>query len=77
MSKISEFLLKHGFKVMMFGFALSVIGLLVYIKFRFAGNVIPQIAFGVTIAGFLIYVTGRVFVFISRRRSQKPSDNKI
>jgi hypothetical protein len=74
--KFSSFFLEHGFKVMMVGFAISVIGLLVYMKFRYEGNLIPQIAFGTTIFGFAIYVFGRVFVAISRRQAKKRTETQ-
>jgi hypothetical protein len=75
--KFNSFFLEHGFKVMMVGFTISVIGLLVYMKFRYEGNMIPQIAFGATVAGFVIYVFGRVYVAISRKQAKKPTETKI
>ena len=63
-------MLEHGFKVMMSGFLISVLGLIVYMSSRFQGTATPRIAFGVTIAGFCIYVIGRVFVAIERKRSK-------
>lgn len=76
-NKFNDFFMAHGFKVMMVGFTISVIGLLVYMKFRYEGNMIPQIAFGATIGGFAIYVFGRIFVAISRKQSKKPTETKI
>ncbi len=71
-NKLVNFLSTNGFKIMLAGFGISAVGLVLYIKFRFEDPVIAQYAFGVTIAGFCIYVLGRVFVFINRR-SQKNS----
>jgi len=73
LKKIFEYLSEHGTVLMMAGFGLAVVGVFVYWRTRFYGNYIPQVAFGVTIAGFVIYVTGRIFVAISRNRSGKNS----
>jgi hypothetical protein len=65
---LMNFLTTHGFKVMLSGFGISAVGLLFYIKYRFEDPVIAQYAFAVTIAGFCIYVLGRIFVFINKKK---------
>ncbi len=66
--KIYEYLLSHAIIVMIIGFLVALGGLLVYMQTRFMGNFVPQLAFGVTIAGFVIYIVGRVLVATQRRR---------
>lgn len=70
---IMNFLTTHGFKVMLTGFGISAVGLVIYIKYRFENPIIAQYAFGVTIAGFCIYVFGRIFVFINRKNQKKTA----
>lgn len=70
---IMNFLTTHGFKVMLAGFGISAVGLVFYIKYRFEDPIIAQYAFGVTIAGFCIYVLGRIFVFINRKKQKKTA----
>ena len=78
MTQILNVLGKHGFIIMMSGFIISVAGLIFYMQTRYQGTSIPSIAFGITIAGFCIYVLGRVLVVIERKKqkkSQLDSDN--
>lgn len=77
MKKLFNYLSEHGFVVMMAGFGLAVVGLLFYMQTRYSGSVVPQIAFGVTIAGFVIYVFGRILVATKRKRTTKPIDTNI
>lgn len=72
-NKVVDFLSTHGFKIMLAGFGISAVGLVLYIKYQFEDPVIAQYAFGVTIAGFCMYVFGRVFVFINRRNQKKST----
>jgi hypothetical protein len=65
---LMNFLATHGFKVMLSGFGISAVGLLFYIKYRFEDPAIAQYAFSATIAGFCIYVLGRIFVFINKKK---------
>jgi len=66
--KVYEYLLSHSIYVMVIGFMVALGGLLVYMQTRFMGNFVPQLAFGVTIAGFVIYIVGRVLVATQRRK---------
>ncbi len=68
MKKLYEFLLVNSMFVMLIGFAVALGGLLVYMQTRYMGSFVPQFAFGVTIAGFVIYIVGRVLVAAQRRR---------
>ena len=68
--KMITFLSEHGIHTMVTGFVVAVIGLLVYMQTRYGGTVVPQIAFGVTITGFVIYVIGRIFVANKRKKSR-------
>lgn len=68
MKKVYEFLLSNSIYVMIVGFITALAGLLVYMQTRYMGNYIPQVAFGVTIAGFVIYIVGRILVSTQRRR---------
>ncbi len=65
------FLLNHGMIIMGAGFIMAIISLFVYMQTRFYGTPTPKIAFGCTIAGFGIYVLGRIFVEIARRSNYK------
>lgn len=69
MEKILGWLREHGFVLMLVGFLTAVGGLLFYMQTRFSGSVVPQIAFGVTVAGFVLYVIGRIFVATQRKKS--------
>ncbi len=66
--KVYEYLLSHSIYVMVIGFMVALGGLLFYMQTRFMGNFVPQLAFGVTIAGFVIYIVGRVLVATQRRK---------
>lgn len=68
--KIYEFFLEHGLTVMLIGFIVALGGLLVYLNTKYWGNYVPQLAFGVTIAGFVIYIVGRIAVSAQRRRKK-------
>lgn len=68
LKKVYEYLLYHGIYVMVIGFIVALGGLLFYMQTRFMGNFVPQLAFGVTIAGFVIYIVGRVLVATQRRK---------
>ena len=65
---LMNFFTTHGFKVMLAGFGISAVGLLFYIKYRFEDPVIAQYAFAATVAGFCVYVLGRVFVFVNKKK---------
>jgi glucan phosphoethanolaminetransferase (alkaline phosphatase superfamily) len=68
LKKVYEYLLSHSIYVMVIGFVVALGGLLVYMQTRYMGNYVPRLAFGVTIAGFVIYIVGRVFVAAQRRK---------
>ncbi len=66
--KVYEYLLSHSIYVMVIGFVVALGGLLVYMQTRYMGNFVPQLSFGVTVAGFVIYIVGRVLVATQRRK---------
>ncbi len=63
----------HGMVLMIIGFTLAVISLFVYMKTRYYGSAIPQVAFGFTIAGFIVYILGRFFLATARSRSRESA----
>lgn len=69
--KIYTYLSEHGFVIMICGFALAVASLLIYMQTRYRGTVTPQVAFGCTIFGFVVYVIGRIFLATSRKRNRQ------
>lgn len=69
--KIYTYLSEHGFLIMICGFAFAVASLLVYMQTRYRGTVTPQIAFGCTICGFVVYVIGRIFLATSRKKNRQ------
>ncbi|MBN1309094.1 MAG: hypothetical protein JXA18_14315 [Chitinispirillaceae bacterium] len=71
MKKIYDYLSTHGMVVMAIGFFIAIVSLFVYMRTRFYGSAVPKIAFGCTIAGFVVYVIGRFFVAVGRRHSRK------
>jgi uncharacterized membrane protein len=74
--KMYDFLLQHGMIVMVIGFIMAIVSLFVYMQTRYYGSAIPQVAFGCTIAGFGVYVLGRIFVAVGRRRSRTSGDTR-
>lgn len=73
--KIYDFILNHGMLVMVIGFVMAIVSLLVYMKTRYYGSAIPRVAFGFTIAGFVVYLLGRIFVAVGQRRRPHSSKN--
>jgi len=73
--KLFAYLSTRGIVVMVLGFIVALGGLLVYMSTRFSGSWLPQVAFGVTIAGFVIYVLGRILVAQQRRKKQSYVNN--
>ena len=70
-NKIYNFLCNNGLAIMVAGFLTSVVSFLVFFQTRFHGTATPRIAIGCTIAGFVIYVVGRIFVATARQRNRK------
>ena len=71
--KIVTYCAENGIVLMVVGFLTSVVSFLVFFQTRFHGSATPRIAIGCTIAGFVIYITGRIFVATARRRNRKSS----
>lgn len=70
MGKFLDFLYTKCVIIMMFGFILSIVGITVFMRTRFYGNAIPQIAAASAIAGFVIYIIGRIFMATRKRYLQ-------
>ncbi|MCX7725400.1 MAG: hypothetical protein N2053_00975 [Chitinispirillaceae bacterium] len=68
--KFFFYISSNGRVLMFIGFIISLISLIVYMKLRFLGSIAPRIAFGSTIAGFVIYLIGRIFVIMENRKSK-------
>ena len=77
--KIHAYLSTRGMTLMVGGFAVAVSGLLCYIynMNNLHNPVLGKAAHATTIAGFCIYVIGRIYVAIKRHRDktsqQRPS----
>ena len=69
--KIYNFLCDNGLVLMVTGFLISIVSFLVFFQTRFHGTATPRIAIGCTIAGFVIYVVGRIFVATARRQNRR------
>jgi hypothetical protein len=69
--KIFDFFLAHGFKVMMTGFSLSVIGLLLYIKMQRGPGHLKGLGFTLVATGMALYIIGRISVIAQNRRDRK------
>lgn len=72
MKKIWEYLVDHGMTVMLSGFVVAVAGLLAFaIRFRYHGGWIRTLSIAVVIAGFVLYVLGRVLFVLQRRGGRR------
>lgn len=71
--KIIDYLSNNGHIFMITGFIMAVVSILVYIQTRYQGNITPQIAFGLTITGFIVYLIGRIFMANRKIRQKKTS----
>jgi uncharacterized membrane protein len=71
--KIYDFCYNNGIVLMVVGFFISIVSFLIFFQTRFHGTATPRVAIGCTIAGFVIYIIGQIFVAVSRRQSRKAS----
>ena len=62
---------------MLTGFTVSAIGIIFCIKMQHSNPPGSKIAFGITIAGIVIYMTGRVGVLIQRRKQRKQRERRV
>jgi hypothetical protein len=69
--KITDFLLAHGFKIMIAGFALSAAGMILLIQAQHNNVSLQHVAFGLVGTGLGLYVIGRIFVIGAQRRTRK------
>lgn len=77
--KIHAFLLAHGMRLMVIGFAVSAGGLLAYIYNlnNLHNPLFARAAYTVTISGFIIYLAGRIYVAVKRRRDRAAHDRQL
>lgn len=75
MRKIILWLSGHGFVLMLIGLFIAVAGLLFYMQTRFSGSVVPKVAFGITVAGFIVYIVGRICLVSQRKKKRSSTDN--
>ena len=71
MDKIAQFLKKYGFTVMLTGVTIALLSVLVIMKFQYGHPVEKKVALAIGITGFVIYIAGRVGVFLERQDSKK------
>jgi hypothetical protein len=75
--KLKGFFLANGLKIMLAGFTISAIGIIFYIKMQHDNPDLRKIAFGTTVAGVVMYMAGRVGVFIERREQRKRRERRV
>ena len=71
--KIYDFCYNNGIVLMVVGFLISIVSFLIFFQTRFHGTATPRVAIGCTIAGFVVYIIGRIFVAAARRQSRKAA----
>ena len=59
--------------IMMAGFLIAVVSLLLFMHNRYSGTTARTLWCSLTIAGFVIYVLGRICVALQRANSRKQS----
>jgi hypothetical protein len=69
--KIAAFFLNHCFKIMIAGFAISAVGVVMYIQAQHGNVVLRKISFSLTVTGLALYIIGRIGVIVGQRRSRK------
>lgn len=77
--KIHAYLSTHGMMLMVIGFAVSAGGLLAYIYNlnNLHNPLFARVAYTSTITGFSIYLVGRIYVAIKRRRDRAAQDRQL
>ena len=68
MGKIAAFFLEQSFKIMLTGFAVSAVGIIMYIKMQHKNIVLEKIAFGITATGIGLWLIGRIGIVVQQRR---------
>jgi hypothetical protein len=69
--KIIDFLLVHGFQIMLTGFSLSAVGIITYIKMQHAPGHIRELGGALVVVGIGLYLIGRIGVVAQNRRERK------
>jgi len=68
---VITFISAHGFGIMMAGFFIAVIGVLFHVQNRLSNEFVSRISLIVAIAGFAVYVIGRIGVVFQRKKILK------
>jgi uncharacterized membrane protein len=74
MKRILMFFVRHGMVLMVIGFVMIVVGLVLFMDFRYADTPAKSLTFYFSIAGVVVYLIGRLCVSVDRR-SKSSSDN--
>lgn len=74
--KTYDFLYSHGFALMISGLLIILISSSIYFRIRVYGTIYPKIALGFSVAGIVIYVTGRIFVALNQKNARASKRNK-
>jgi hypothetical protein len=76
MNPVTTFLMDHALTIMLIGFSLFFICfLMVMFSGRYADFMLNRIGTTGAIAGFAIYITGRVCMFISKKRKKQTTEH--
>lgn len=66
-----DFLLIHGFKIMLTGFSISAVGIIIYIKMQHSPGSLRQLGGTLVAVGIGLYVIGRICVVANNSRERK------
>ncbi|MBN1600859.1 MAG: hypothetical protein JW915_04575 [Chitinispirillaceae bacterium] len=79
MKKIIEFLSAKGMYIMMSGFIIALAGVVLMLTSQknFWGEQAKTISMAVAIFGFVVYLTGRIFVGSERRKRRQSSSSSL
>lgn len=75
-NNVIEFLTNHSFKIMLTGFGITAVGIFLFLGSSKSDPVTAHYGFVTAIVGLSIYVVGRIFVFIQRKKQRKSPDLK-
>jgi hypothetical protein len=67
-------LVDNSFRVMLSGFGISAVGLFSYVYYMYKDPGMAKIAFSAAIAGFCVYVIGRICLFIKNKNQTKTPE---
>jgi hypothetical protein len=76
MKNVYEFLTTHSMKVMLSGFFISVIGVIILALSKnqpWGNQLIKNTSITISLIGLGVYIVGRIFLEIGRRKKKKAS----